>query len=289
MVQTGDHFSIEMKRLLLLVLLLVSFSSQAQFWFGPKIGGQIIVPQYQTEARRDTFKISSKVNWHAGIAMDYTTESRFEVHTELMYMRVNNRTQAKDLYFDETTDSKTVNHFLTTPLMARVVFMKNSRFKVFVEAGPRLSWWLGGKGSFISDETEQNASEPGERVNFNVMFLKDELEDIEVSDYENKLIVTKPNRLQYALDLGVGWLFDITPTQRAIVDAKISWAHSNMAFNDGTTFSEDYFSPYREDMEYRSHMFIVSVAYMFGYDAALTTKGKSTSNVGGKKAKKYKR
>lgn len=276
-----------MKKLLLLVLLLVSFSSQAQFWFGPKIGGQIIVPQYQAESRRDSFKISNKVNWHAGIGMDYSTEGHFEVHTELMYMRVNNRTQAKDIFQDQTLDSKTVNHFLTAPLMARVVFMKNSRFKVFVEAGPRLSWWLGGKGTIISDETEENASEPGTPVKFNVQFVKEELEEINVGDYNDKLIVTKPNRLQYALDFGVGWLFDITPSQRAIVDAKISWAHSNMAFNDGVAFSN--INNYQEDLEYRSHMFVVSVAYMFGYNPALTTKGKSTSNVGGKKAKKYKR
>ena len=267
--------------------MLVSISSQAQFWFGPKFGTQIIVPQYQAKAHADSFRVSSQVNWHAGVAMDYTAEGRFEVHTELTYVRTNNRVRAKDLYPDITTDSKSTYHFLSSPLMARVVFLKNSRFKVFVEAGPRLSWWLGGKGSFISDETEQNASVLGERVNWNVLFLKEELEEVVAGDYEDKLIVTKPNRLQYALDVGVGWLFDITPTQRAIVDAKFSWAHSNMAFNDGTTFSN--IPIYQEDMEFRSHMVMISVAYMFGYNPALTAKGKSTSNVGGKKAKKYKR
>lgn len=277
-----------MKRLLLVGLLLVSFSSQAQFWFGPKFGTQIIIPQYQSKSHRDTFQISNKVNWHAGIAMDYTTEGHFEVHTEMVYVRVNNRTQAKDLFADQSLDSKTVNHFITAPLMARVVFMKNSRFKVFVEAGPRLSWWLGGKGSILSDETEENASVLGERVNYNIKFVDQELEEVTPGDFQNSLIVTKPNRLQYALDFGVGWLFDITPTQRVIVDAKISWAHSNMAFNDGTVFS-DGIEEYKEDLEYRSHMFMVSVAYMFGYNPALTVKGKSTSNVGGKKAKKYKR
>lgn len=276
-----------MKRLLLFVLLLISFSSQAQFWVGPKIGGQLIFPGYQSESHKDTFNISTSVNWHAGLAFDYSTESSFEVHTELLYMRVNNKTTAKPIYPDQTLESKTVNHFLTAPLMARVVFMKNSRFKVFVEAGPRLSWWLGGSGSVISDETEENASVPGTPVDFNVTFINQELEEINVGDYTDKLIVTKPNRLQYALDLGVGWLFDITPTQRAIVDAKVSWAHSNMAFNDGSAFSN--ITTYDEDLEYRSHMFVVSVSYMFGYNPALTTKGKSTSNVGGKKAKKYKR
>ncbi|MEP2026458.1 hypothetical protein, partial [Reichenbachiella sp.] len=167
------------------------------------------------------------------------------------------------------------------------VFMKNSRFKVFVEAGPRLSWWLGGKGSIVSDETEENASVLGQAVDYDVLFLNEEMDEINTGDYNDKLIVTKPNRLQYALDFGVGWLFDITPSQRVIVDAKFSWAHSNMAFNEGVAFSN--INEYKEDMEYRSHMLMISVAYMFGYNPALTTKGKSTSNVGGKKAKKYKR
>lgn len=276
-----------MKRLVIFGLLLVSFSSQAQFWFGPKIGTQIIIPQYQADAHADSFKVSNKVNWHAGIAMDYSTEGHFEVHTEIVYARLNNRTKAKSLFPDQGLDSKTVNHFLTAPLMARVVFMQNSRFKVFVEAGPRLSWWLGGKGSIVSDETEENASVLGEAVDFDILFLKEDMEDVNPSDYNNKLIVTKPNRLQYALDFGVGWLFDISPTQRAIVDAKFSWAHSNMAFNEGVAFSN--IQEYHEDMEYRSHMLMISVAYMFGYNPALNVKGKSTSNVGGKKAKKYKK
>ncbi|SMD31641.1 Outer membrane protein beta-barrel domain-containing protein [Reichenbachiella faecimaris] len=276
-----------MKRLLILGFLLVSFSSQAQFWFGPKFGTQIIIPQYQSKSHSDTFKVSNKVNWHAGIAMDYSTEGHFEVHTEIVYARINNRTRAKSIFPDQSLDNKTVNHFLTAPLMARVVFMKNSRFKVFAEAGPRLSWWLGGKGSIVSDETEENATVLGQAVDYKVLFLNEELDEINPTEYENKLIVTKPNRLQYALDFGVGWLFDITPSQRVIVDAKISWAHSNMAFNDGVAFSN--IENYKEDMEYRSHMLMISVSYMFGFNPALNVKGKSSSNVGGKKAKKYKR
>ncbi|MEO9806154.1 MAG: outer membrane beta-barrel protein [Reichenbachiella sp.] len=276
-----------MKRLLFIGLLFVSFSGHAQFWFGPKVGGQIILPRYQVAAHKDSFNVSSKVNWHAGLAMDYSTEGAFEVHTEVVYLRVNNRVRPKGLFPDQSLDNKTVNHFITAPLMARVVFMKNSRFKVFVEAGPRLSWWLGGKGTIISDETEENASIPGEAVNYDILFLDKELEELNVGDYTDKLIVTKPNRLQYALDFGVGWLFDVTPTQRVIVDAKISWAHSNLAFTDGTRFSN--INDYREDTEYRSHMFMVSIAYMFGFNPELTLKGKSSSNVGGKKEKKYKR
>lgn len=276
-----------MKKFLLVGFLVITYSSQAQFWFGPKFGTQIIIPRYQVAAHADSFNVTSKVNWHAGIAMDYSTEGAFEVHTEIVYVKVNNRVTPKDIFPDQSLNNKTINHFITAPMMARVVFMKNSRFKVFVEAGPRLSWWLGGKGTIYSDETEESASVPGTPVNYEYLFLKEDLEDINVGDYENKLIVTKPNRLQYALDFGVGWLFDITPTQRVIVDSKISFAHSNMAFNDGTQFSD--INEYREDTQYRSHMFMVSVAYMFGYNPALTVKGKSTSNVGGKKGKKYKK
>lgn len=273
-----------MKRLVLVGLLFISFSGYSQFWFGPKIGGQIILPKYQVAAHTDSFRVSSKVNWHAGIAMDYSTEGAFEVHTELVYLRMNNRVQPKELFPDQSLDNKTVNHFLTAPLMARVVFMKNSRFKVFVEAGPRLSYWLGGRGTIVSDETEENASVPGEPVDYDILFINEELDEINTGDFTDKLIVTKPNRLQYALDFGVGWLFDITPTQRVIIDTKISWAHSNMAFTDGTKFSN--INEYREDTEYRSHMFMVSVAYMFGYNPALTAKGKSSSRVGNKKKKK---
>lgn len=265
-----------MKKLILVGSLFISFSGYAQFWFGPKIGGQVIFPKYTSSLRLDTFSVSSKVNWHAGIAMDYSTEGMFEVHTELVYVRLNNRTRNKSLY-PALLDSKTVNHFITAPIMARMMFLRRSRLKFFLETGPRLSWWLGGKGTLKGDFVTELGKES---IDYTFIFSNQDVDLIEgeLGDF----FVTKPNRLQYALDFGFGWLFDINPSQRVIADAKVSFGHSFMAFNDGNKF-EGAGEEYMEDTEYTTNMIMLSIAYMFGYDPVLTTKGKSTSKVKTKK------
>lgn len=273
-----------MKRSIFFIsVLLVSLSAEAQFWFGPKVGGQLITPIYNNKARKDSFDITSKVNWHAGLALDYTTKNLFEVHTELVYMRVNNRSTSTDLFTQEV-DSKTVNHYLSAPLMARMVFFQRSKIKVLAQAGPRLSYWLGGKGSLATS----NLIEFGNNeIEYDIVFSDLKEEELLSSNANGKHLITKPNRLQYALDIGFGGVWEIGPTHRIILDVKYSFGHSYMSFNDGNLITDAL--TYEEDMEYNTNMMVLSMAYMYGYDVMGRRKGKSTSKVGNSKKKKRRR
>jgi len=268
------------KGLILIFILLGTLGANAQFWFGPKIGGQLITPRYNNEARKDSFDISSKVNWHAGIALDYSTKSKFEVHTELVYMRVNNRSESTDLFTQEV-DSKTTNHYLSAPLMARMIFFQASKIKLLAQAGPRLSYWLGGKGTLRTSEIIQFGDE---EIEYDIMFADLDEEALQSTDITGKHLITKPNRLQYALDIGFGGIWEISPNQRVILDAKYSFGHSYMSFNDGNLITDALV--YEEDMEYNTNMLVLSLSYMYGYDVVGRRKGKSTSRVSKSKKKR---
>ncbi|UXP31857.1 PorT family protein [Reichenbachiella agarivorans] len=278
---------IKNKLVLVMCVMMWSTSGYAQFWFGPKVGGQLLTPRYQEEARKDSFNTTSKVNWHAGIALDYSTKNNFEVHTELTYVRVNNRSRSTSAYETSLSagglggqyvDSKTTNHFISAPLMARLVFFKDSKIMLMAQVGPRLSYWLGGTGNLRTDELQENDRD---EIKYDVKFMDLTQEELVEANEPNKFIVSKPNRLQYALDFGFGTIFEFSPTSRLILDAKYSFGHSNMAFNEGNKL--DGGGLYKEDLEYRTNMLVVSVAYMYGYDVMLRRKGKSTMKV------KYKR
>jgi len=263
-----------MKRSLLLVIVLfTTIGANAQFWFGPKVGGQLITPQYNNQARKDSFDITSKVNWHAGIALDYSTDAMFEVHTELVYMRVNNRSISTDL-FTQTVDSKTTNHYLSAPLMARMIFLRRSKIKVLAQAGPRLSYWLGGKGTLSTSELIQFGDD---KIEYDIMFSDLEQSELESTSIRGKHLITKPNRLQYALDIGFGGVWEMGPSQRLILDIKYSFGHSYMSFNDGNLITDAI--DYEEDMEYNTNMMVFSLSYMYGYDVVGRRKGKSTSSI----------
>ncbi|RJE75356.1 MULTISPECIES: outer membrane beta-barrel protein [Reichenbachiella] len=274
-----------MKEKLVLVVwvMLCAVSAKAQFWVGPKVGGQLMTPRYHNEARLDSFNTSSKVNWHAGIAFDYSTKSNFEVHTELVYMRVNNRSRSTEAYETplseggyggQFVDSRTINHYISAPLMARLVFFKDSKIKLLAQLGPRLSYWLGGTGTLRTDEIYGFGDE---EANYNVKFMDLTEEELANTDIPGKFIVSKPNRLQYALDFGFGAIFEFSPTSRAIVDLKYSFGHSFLAFNEGNVLSDAFI--YEEDTEYHTNMLVLSVSYMYGYDVMLRRKGRSTSKV----------
>ncbi|MCV9385428.1 hypothetical protein [Reichenbachiella ulvae] len=280
------------KLLVIVCVMLCSGAVHAQFWFGPKVGGQLLMPRYDHEARVDSFKTTSKVNWHAGLAFDYSTKTNFEVHTELVYMRVNNRSRSTDAYETplnegglggQFVDSKTVNHFISAPMMARMLFFKNSSIMLMAQAGPRLSYWLGGSGVLVSDELKSFGEE---QIKYKIMFKDITQEELENTNFPDKHVITKPNRLQYAIDFGFGGVIQFSPSSRLIADVKYSWGHSFMSFNDGNKLNDALL--YSEDMEYNTNMLVISFAYMYGYDVKLSKKGKSTNKLG-KKKKRTKR
>ena len=265
------------KALLLSGSLLISIACHAQFWFGLTGGGQLNFPQYNASLRTDTFNISSKISGHVGITATYSSKGMFEVNAKLLYVNMNNRTRREKKNPFESinrVDSRTVNDFLSVPVMARLVFMKRQRIKVMLEAGPRISYWLGGKGTLISDEhIDDGIAEHKYKIKFS---NKDILEIKQnEQDYIEQFVATKPNRIQYSIDFGAGLIFDVTPNQRAVIDAKYSWGHSYMAFNDGNDFVGVYL--YQEDTEYRSNMVMVSLSYLFNFSELYTKRGKSVS------------
>jgi len=260
-----------MKYLFLVILGLLTMSKlYGQFWVGPKFGGQLATHNYQSKTRLDSFDIKSDFNFHAGIAIDYQTEGRFGVHTEITYLRMGTQVVNKDMTAAgallDIVDSRATHHFLTAPMLARVVF-GTGQLKFFVNAGPRLSYWLGSSGNIEADEL----IEAGEMdIDYKVVYGSFN----EFIGESNIQIIESPNRLQYALDIGGGIMFDISEEQRIMLDLRYSFGHSNMAFNEGNSLAD--LAEYQEDMEYRSNMFMFSVAYLIGYSPSMQKKGKSS-------------
>lgn len=266
-----------MKAVALLVLLnLVTLEGYSQFWVGPTVGGQLTTHKYTEPKRTDTFDIASDFNWHAGVVMEYQTGGVFAVHTEITYMQFKTKTtsSAPAPMGDPGMYSNATHRFLTVPMLARAQFGRGA-VKFFVNAGPRLSYWLGSNGTVYTSEFEANAVEP---IDYKVAFGDFGEFANSTDDFQ---VIEKPNRLQYSLDFGTGVLIDITDEQRILVDVRYSFGHSIMAFNSGNAFNnipQGQLSDggYTEDMEYKNSMIMFSVGYLFGYSPSNQRKGSST-------------
>ncbi len=278
-----------MKSQLAILFLFISFVSQGQFWLGPKVGFTLTHHVYDDPTFKNNYDVKPNVNWHAGLSMDYDSEGHFAVHSELTYERVANKVQSKP--GDAYIDSKSVYHFISVPMMARVILAgQRGSLKFYGSAGPRLKVWIAGNGITISDEFIENGFDGKE---FKVEFKKvRERDDSKIGEpYEkdgsliqpgNEFIVEKANRVQYSLDIGGGAFLDLRTGHRINFDARYSFGHSNMGFNvdnDGLNLAE-----FNEDLEYHHNMLTLSVAFLWGYDPMAMKKGKSTQ--GGRKARK---
>ncbi|MFY0628214.1 MAG: PorT family protein [Reichenbachiella sp.] len=267
--------------------LLLFIGANAQFWIGPKAGITYTNNVYDDYTYKARYNVSQDINWHAGLSMDYDSDGRFVVHSELTYERVGNN--VSNLSSEPKLEASSVYHFLSLPMMVRIIFSgRRSAVKFYGQAGPRMKFWLAGNGQTEADEFEENGFNG---LAYNVRFKNvEDRDDSGITDPDEsglrqgaEFIVHKPNRVQYSLDIGGGMFMDLSNGQRLSVDAKFSWGHSNMGFNvEGDGLNLPTFD---EDIEYSHNMLTLSVAYLFYFDPIMARKGKSTD---GTKKKKYK-
>lgn len=269
-----------------ITILVVSNVAFSQYWFGPKIGVSYIDHVYQDRTyERDSFDVEPNVNMQFGFALSYSATDRYSVYGEIVYERISKSLKDKPTN-GETVSATMTNHFISVPVMLRVTLGKVP-FHYFVNGGPSLRYWVGGKGTHDLASFEE--------------FLIDENGDPLVVDYKVRFnsknaspddfstaFVSEPNRLQFGLTLGGGVYFDLASGGRLMVDFRYTWVHSNMGTNTNNDVNLIRGSPgdldfYRENLEYYNNIATVGVAYLFGYNSDLKRKGKSTSKESNKK------
>lgn len=261
-------------------LFFISVGANAQFWIGPKAGIHIPRNMYKNDSTRIESDISNDLGWHAGISIDYVTEGRFGVHTEIQYENVSSNISHINVNDSITSTSK--YHFISAPMLVRMMF-GYGQLKFYLQGGPKIKYWIGGSGTFSPND---DITVAGRKYKVGFKNGADRSTDIGEEDAGNgkiwqtghEFIVEKPNRIQYALDFGAGVFFDIADEQRINLDIRYSFGHSNMGFNvDRVTDVPGHgIIGYQEDLEYSHNMLMVSVAYLIGYSPVMQKKGKST-------------
>jgi hypothetical protein len=279
-----------MKFFAAICFLVLSGTVHSQYWFGPKIGVSYIDHVYQDKTYEiDSFNVKPDINWQAGFALSYTASDMYAVYGELLYEKVHK--SVKDVATDGAViNNEMTNHFISAPIMLRVNLGKVP-FHYYVNAGPRLAYWIGGKGIFRPTEDDEFwpvEDDDGNYlpIEYTLKFNSDNLTD----DFRTAY-VSQPNRFQFGLTVGGGVFFDIQGGSRLQLDFRYTWQHSNMATSTAANTNLDRGSPgdltfYRENLEYYHNFATIGIAYLFGYNSQLQRKGKSTSRESNKSKKK---
>lgn len=264
-----------MRIFFLLLTSLSICSAQAQYWFGPKIGGHRTDFMYQNkEYSADTFHVNENYNFHVGAMLIYQASPKYAVQGEITYERIVK--EVRDKEFVPPTYSKSNYNYLNVPFALRWNFGQEPTF-FYVSGGPKISFLLGGSGEMYLDEFDEHRD--GESIKYRMVFDRDK------SDAVTTLAFPEANRVQFGLALGTGVYFDLISGGRLSLDVKYSFGHSNVGFNRNPDFNQ--FDGYSENFRYRQNVLSLSVAYLFEYDVKLQSKGMSTIKESKKKRKKW--
>lgn len=256
-----------MRYLLLFFFVFLFVKANAQYWFGPKIGGHRTDFMYQEPAyKADSFDINFDYGGVYGLTVIYQATERYAVQGDLSFMRVNKKVRNSSGSVSPVISDLNFN-YLNLPISFRFNF-GGSPIHFFVAGGPVINFWLGGNGRMFLEEfsEEDNIYDP---VPYKLMFKQEK-----GGTLSNRSLLTA-NRVQYGLQMSAGVYFDLPSTGRVLLDFKYSFGHSNMGFNGSPDFSN--FDTYYENFEFRNNTLSVSVAYLFMYDTELIKKGSSTS------------
>ncbi|MFY0599048.1 MAG: PorT family protein [Cyclobacteriaceae bacterium] len=252
----------------ILLLLGMSYCVQAQYWFGPKVGGNWSQFIYQEETyAQDSFKISPSYNFELGGIFIYQATKMFSVQGELYYERLS-RTLNDRPFFGQNVNSTMTYNFLSAPMLFKVSFGREP-VHYYVDGGIKLKFWLGGNGEITSGETEEFDDGP-EIVN-KIVFRQSKSNTVSGS-----FAAREANIMQFGLSVGGGIYLDLITNGRFIIDFKYTFGHSNMGFNNNPDFLNDV-TGYNENFSFRTNTISVSLGYLFQYDVKLHTKGMSTS------------
>lgn len=251
-----------MKQIVLSLFLLISVTVEAQqLRVGPTVGAQLSRPHYDNTDFYNGFTPKRSLGFKAGGVVDVKASDYFALHTELVYSRVSKHIDGLDGY----TVNREQYNYLSMPLLLRGS-LPLGELEVYVNAGPSVSYWLGGHTFLRHTELiEREIFELDHRIGFHGETSE---------EYGGGMIyVSQPNRIQLSLDMGTGMMIPMGG-RYLMVDLRYSWGHTNMAKPD--TEYIDLFL-YDDNLSFANHSFSVSLAYQIELDLVkLTRKGKTT-------------
>ena len=253
-----------MKQIYLIsLILLTSNLAMAQIMIGPKAGLQMATTSFNSNLDySDSVNASFKPGFNVGTVLNLEVTKIFSLQFELNYSLQGRIVKGA---FDENLKHKANDHYLNLPAMLRYSW-KGNKVKYFVNAGPSLSYWLGGSGKISSSSL---ADQEIDAVKYRISFS-------EPKDETGRIFIQEANRLQIGVDFGAGVQIPVKRGQNLMLEARYSLGHSYLGKSNSVI---NYISDYSDNLETSNSVINVSAAYVFNRNINGWKRGKSVSRL----------
>ncbi len=259
----------KVKAFLIFLFIVFVDTAVAQVLVGPTVGVNYSWVTFGDKDQKETYRVKPVIGYSAGFNLSFRVRKRFFLHSSFIYSTKGKIIEAKEE--SQMLSNKVIYRYLELPLLYTVEFrtkLKGGKeFKWYFGAGPNISYWLGGKGTFFNSELAEKI--PAEDINYRISFGKTEFE---IS--ENEMGVERPNRIQLGLNLSAGLVFQPMYNQQFMLTVRYELGHSYLSrTKDGSLYS---IGQYNDDLQVRNQGFRISLAYLIDLRTDQRKRGKST-------------
>ena len=193
----------------------------SQIFFGFKAGANATKAKFESEVYNKFYDSNYKLGFTTGAVFLIENKEKYGLYTEFLYSM---KGKSVNSHANDYVSNVASYNYLDFPILFRMKF-KQPKFNWFLQMGPEISYWLGGKGEFKVYEPDRDVITTYEyELNFG--------DQQNTSDYMN---VPDANRVQVGLALGGGMIWDLKNGNYISLDLRYTFGHTYLgAFESGT-------------------------------------------------------
>ena len=240
--------------------------TKAQVLIGPKIGYNYSTMLSDSKEYNSDYTIIGVQGFNIGGIVNYIASRHWSLHSEFFYSQ-------KGRIIERRSDNDWVKnisrfHYLDIPVLFRCSFDLGEQ-RIYVNAGPLFSFWLGGSGMLSSIELNNQG------IDYKYDFTKT---DNPKSILEGVMAVPNANIFQIGIDAGFGFEFEVFKENLVQLDFRYSYGNTNIGqVKDNTILGLD---KYKENFGGTNQVISISTSFFFFLDVKKALRqGKTTGKI----------
>jgi hypothetical protein len=261
--------------------LICDIAASAQLLIGPTLGPQLSWNTFDNKDYKQIYKSKPVFGFNAGVNVSFRVRKRFFLHTSLIYSTKGKVIEGKNVTTSQVSEEyqylvdpqlkvTATYRYIEMPILytyeIKMHTKKNKEFKWYFGAGPNISYWMGGKGTFFNADIDEAH---GTTAKYKIVYDKDF-----TTLSSDKMNVVEPNRLQLGLNLSAGLVFEPMGYQKFMITMRYELGHSFLSKDGRGQFPQS--QSYVDVLHARNNGIRLSLAYLVDMKTEERKKGKST-------------
>jgi len=234
-----------------------------KFTIGTKAGPLVSFANFGDKDDKDQFTHKPVIGFYGAGLVIFPLKNNYSLQTEFGFSQ-----QGRKITFNEDTwINKATYYFLDGSMALRRSFEihlgPNIPAQWFIDIGPRINYWLGGKGNV----------DAGGSYNYKIIFAEMPAEP--VSPDFNKMYIVDENQWLFGIDIGVGFKAPLKNKTSILTELRFTSGH--------TYFGAPYSASNRtlgftDNLRSNQKTLSLTVAYLLDIDMQKRRTGKSTKD-----------